>query len=281
MIKVIRMNMKPMLAGILLLSALSSCKKFLDRTPLDRLTPEQAFATENTLDLYVKSFHVQMLPDGPSIYQGDVMSDITVPNAVPAYIAGRVSSQEASGWNWDQLRNINYFLEHYDNPAIAQKARNHYSGIARFFRAYFYYNKVKQFGDVPWYGQTIGVDDTALLYKPRDPRTLVMDSVLKDLNYAIENINSTKDPSSTNITKWVALAYKSRICLFEGTFRKYHPEYNLPDADKWLQEAADAAGELMKSGQYSLQNTGVPEKDYRSLFPSENPVSREVLLAAV
>ena len=275
------MNIKHILTGVLLLSVLSSCKKFLDRSPLDRLTPEQAFATENTLQLYVNSFHVQMLPDGPSIYQGDVMADITVPNTVPSYISGRVTPQEASGWNWDQLRNINYFLEHYNNPAIAQKARNHYAGIARFFRAYFYYNKVKQFGDVPWYGQTISVEDTALLYKPRDPRTLVMDSVLKDLDYAIENIYSTKDHSSTNITKWVALAYKSRICLFEGTFRKYHPAYSLPDAEKWLQEAANAADELIKSGQYSLQNTGAPDKDYRSLFISENPVSREVLLAAV
>jgi hypothetical protein len=273
--------MKPVVLALLLLTALSSCKKFLDRDPLDKLTPEQAFASANTLELYVNSFHVQMLPDGPAIYQGDVMADITVPNTVPAYIAGRVTSQEAGGWNWDQLRNINYFLEHYDNPAIAQSARNHFGGIARFFRAYFYYNKVKQFGAVPWYSKTIGVEDTALLYKPRDPRTLVMDSVLADLNYAIENISGAKDNSSTRITKWVALAYKSRICLFEGTFRKYHPEYGLPDAGKWLQEAADAADQLIRSGQYRLQSTGAPEKDYRSLFTSENPQSNEVLLAAV
>jgi hypothetical protein len=38
---------------------------------------------------------------------------------------------------------------------------------------------------------------------------------------------------------------------------------------------------LIKGGQYKLQNTGDPDKDYRSLFISENPVSGEVLLAAV
>lgn len=268
-----------LLNAILILMA--SCKKFLDRTPLDRLTPEQAFASENTLRLYTNSFHVNMLPDGPGIYKGDVMADITVPNTVPNYIAGKLTSNEATGWGWDNLRNINYFLEHYDNPEIAEKARKHYAGIARFFRAYFYYNMIKQFGDVPWYGQTMKTGDTALLYKPRDPRTLVMDSVLADLNYAIDNIYNTKDNSCSQVTKWVTLAYKSRICLFEGTFRKYHTEYALPDANKWLQEAANAADQLIKSAQYKLLTTGAPEKDYRSLFISENPQSTEVLLAAV
>jgi len=260
---------------------ITSCKKYLDLKPIDKLTPEQAFANENNLQLYVNSFYDQMLPTGPAIYQGDVMSDITVPNAVPNYIGGRLSSQDATGWTWGDLRNINYFLENYNNPAIPLKARNHYAGIARFFRAYFYYQKVKQFGDVPWYGKTLNVDDKDL-YKGRDSRSVVMDSVLADIDFASNNIYSTKDNSSTRISKWVALALKSRICLFEGTFRKYHPEAALTStADKWLQEAANASDLLIKSGQYRLQNTGNPNTDYRSLFISENPVSNEVLLAAV
>jgi hypothetical protein len=268
------------LAAIALLS-LASCKKFLDRTPLDKLTPEQAFATENTLQLYVNSFHVNMLPSGNDIFQGDVMADITVPNTVPGYINGKFTSLEAGGWSWGNLRNINYFLQHYNNPAISQKARNHYAGVARFFRAYFYFGMVKQFGDVPWYNSTLTVDDTTQLYKPRDPRTLVMDSVLADLDFAINNIYDTKDNTASQVTRWVAAAFKSRVCLFEGTFRKYHTEYGLPDANKWLQEAANAADLLIKSKQYKVQNTGAPEKDYRSLFISENPVSNEVILAAV
>lgn len=227
------------------LISLTSCKKFLEKAPLDRLTPVQAFSNENNLKLYVNSFYAQILPDGPAIYKGDVMADITVPNTVPGYIAGKISSQEAGGWNWGNLRNINYFLEHYNNPAIPEKARNHYAGIARFFRAYFYYNMVNQFGDVPWYGKTLAVDDPAL-YKLRDPRMLVMDSVLADINFACNNIYDQKDNSSTQITKWVALAFKSRICLFEGTFRKYHSGFSLTGADKWLQESANAADILIK-----------------------------------
>ncbi len=269
-----------LLVFLILLVALSSCSKFLDKAPMDKLTPEQAFSNESNLKLYVNSFYAQMLPDGTAIYKGDVMADITVPNSVPTYIAGKLSSQEATGWSWGTLRNVNYFLEHYNNPAIPIKARNHYAGIARFFRALFYYQMVKQFGDVPWYNKTLGVNDPDI-YKPRDSRSVVMDSVLSDLNFACNNIYDTKDNSCTQVTKWVALAYKSRICLFEGTFRKYHTEYALAGADSWLQESVNAADVLIKSAQYKLQNTGNPDKDYRSLFISENPVSNEVLLAAV
>lgn len=275
------MSRKNILLLLIVLLALTSCKKFLNQEPIDKLTPEQAFANENNLQLYVNSFYTQMLPQGPAIYQGDVMSDITVPNNVPAYVGGRLSSQDATGWNWGNLRNINYFLENYNNPAIPLKARNHYAGIARFFRAYFYYQMVKQYGDVPWYGKTLKVDDKDL-YKGRDARAVVMDSVLADINFATNNIYSNKDNSSTRVSKWVALALKSRICLFEGTFRKYHTETALTStADKWLQEAANASDLLIESGQYRLQNTGNPASDYRSLFISENPVSSEVLLAAV
>lgn len=268
----------PILLGVIVLS---SCKKYLDKSPLDKLTAEQAFSSENTMQLYINSFYNNMLPDGPAVYKGDVMTDITVPNSVPAYIGINYSAQNAGGWSWGNLRNINYFLENYNNPAVPEKVRNHFGGIARFFRAWFYFNMVKQFGDVPWYGKIMSIDDQDL-YKKRDSRTLVMDSVLADINFACENIYATKDNSATQITKWVALALKSRIALFEGTFRKYHTQLALAStASQWLQASADASQLIMESGQYKLQNTGAPEKDYRSLFISENPVSNEVLLAAV
>lgn len=275
------MTIRNILVLLVTVVSFSSCEKYLDSKPLDRLTIDQAFSNENNLKLYINSFYNSMLPTGPQIYQGDVMADITVPNNVPNYLSGKLSSQDATGWNWGNLRNINYFLENYQKAPIPTKAQNHYAGIARYFRAFFYFQMVKQFGDVPWYGKTLGINDPDL-YKARDPRTLVMDSVLADLNFASSNIYPGKDNSATQVSKWVALALKSRICLFEGTFRKYHTEKGLSStADLWLEESAKAADELIKSGQYRLNNTGNPDKDYRTLFISENPVSSEVLLAAV
>ena len=58
------------------------------------------------------------------------------------------------------------------------------------------------------------------LYKPRDSREIVMQHVMEDLDYAINNLPSEK--SLYEITKWTAQALKSRVALFEGTFHKYH-----------------------------------------------------------
>ncbi|MFT4203182.1 MAG: RagB/SusD family nutrient uptake outer membrane protein [Chitinophagaceae bacterium] len=175
---------------------------------------------------------------------------------------------------------INYFLENISSSTLASSVTNKYVGIARLFRAYFYYQMVKKYGDVPWFSTTLGVDDS-LLYKKRDSRSLVMDSVLSDLNAACSLIETGKDNICSTVTKWVALAYKSRICLFEATYRKYHTELNLQStANVWLSNSADASSRIISAGAYSLV-TGTPSSDYRSLFISESPNSNEVILASI
>ena len=130
-----------------------------------------------------------------------------------------------------------------------------YIGLARFFRAWFYFDKVKRFGDVPWINKAMEVDDPDL-YAARDSRTLVMDSVLADLDFACEHITLTSDQTSSLITKYVAQAFKSRVCLFEGTFRKYHTEYGLKEsANAWLNEAVKAAEDVIANSGFN--RTGI------------------------
>ena len=231
--------------SITVLLTLFSCKKNLDKNPLDSLTPTQAFSNEQDLQLYVNSFY-QLVPSAQAIYgesgtiqgyylHGNILSDLTVWDQKNTYLHGGFTSKDAQGWSWSALRNINYFLEHYNMANIPQEKKNHYAGIARFFRAWFYFDKVNMFGDVPWYGKVLTSEDPDL-YKARDPRTLVMDSVLADINYAAENISSIKSASATTISKWTALALKPRICLYEGSYRKYHTELNLASsATTWPQ----------------------------------------------
>src|SRR5690606_11077841 len=102
-------------------------------------------------------------------------------------------------------------VQNFPNTNIRDK----YVGLAKFFRALFYFEKVKSYGDVPWYNVVIETNDEANLMKARDPRTLVMDSVLADIDFAIEHLDATK--SVERVTKWTALALKSRIALYEGT----------------------------------------------------------------
>lgn len=261
---------------------LGACQKeFLNKEPFDKLVPNSFFNTEKDLDLYTTSFYQRMLPTGLEVVQADEMGEYTSKSNSSNFIAGSFTSVNQGSWSFTDLRNINYFLEKFNNPNISQEARNHHEGLARFFRAYFYFDKVKTYGDVPWYSKAMSVDDPDL-YKPRDPRTLVMDSVLADLNFATENIRDVKDNTSSNVTRQVALAFKSRVCLFEGTFRKYHPSLGLATtANRWLEESADAAKKVMDAKTYSVYNTGKPTSDYRALFTAENPVATEVMWSIV
>ena len=273
--------MKNLFIGILIGGlAFTSCSK-LDQLPQSSATREAIFSSENGLKLYTNSFYgMDFLPRNSTTQ--DAMSDYLAVREVQGFIReGGFAANNSSGWAWTDLRNINYFIQNCNDPLVPENIRNNYLGIARYFRAYFYMEKVKRFGNVPWIGKALDIADPALT-AGRDSRELVMDSVLADLDFACANILATNDPTRTTITKWVAYAYKSRVCLFEGTFRKYHTNLNLTgSASKWLQESASAADEIIKKGGYSINTAGGPGVSYRQVFTSNTPLANEVLQAAV
>jgi hypothetical protein len=259
--------------------ALNGCKK-LDQVPQDTATKEAVFGSEKGLELYANSFY-KLLPSASDAHKKDEMSDYAARSQAPDFLVdGAYGPRQSNGWDWDGLRNINYFLENNNNNKVSAAVRLQYNALARFFRAYFYYTKVRRFGDVPWINKTFKVDDPDL-YKARDKRSLVMDSVLADLNYACTNISRINDNSRSLITKYVALGFKSRVCLYEGTYRKYHDEAGLTgSSEQWLRESADAAQKVMTEGGFAL-NTSGGDLAYRNLFISTAPVATEVMLAAV
>lgn len=254
-----------------------SCE--LEQTPESTASKSAVFGSEKGLELYVNSFYSILPGDATNL---DAMSDYLAVKAVPTFVQeGAYAPTLSSGWSWTDLRNINYFLFNNKDPKVPEDVRRNYNAIAKFFRAYFYFEKVKRFGDVPWIGKPLVTTDP-ILYGGRDSRTLVMDSVLADITYAAANIKMANDPTRSMITKNVALALKSRICLFEGTFRKYHTGLGLQSsAAAWLTNAAEAAKEIMTNGGYSISSTGGAGKSYRNVFTSNLPVTSEVLLASI
>lgn len=256
----------------------SACEK-LDQEPQSTASKSAVFGSESGLQLYTNSFYTILPGNATSL---DAMSDYLAVKSVPTFIQeGVFAPNLSSGWSWTDLRNINYFIVNCTDTRVSAEARRNYIGLAKFFRAYFYFEKVKRFGDVPWIGKPLDVSDQAL-YNGRDPRTLVMDSVLADINYAAANIKAANDPSRSTITKDVALALKSRICLFEGTFRKYHTALNLQNtAPTWLNHATSAAKEVMDKKTYTINTAGGVGNSYRQVFTSVAPVASEVLLSSI
>lgn len=247
---------------------ITSCEDFLTEYPGNKITPDDFFKNEREINLYANSFYQKDMP-ATEIASGDKISDITAVVSVDKYLTSGFSPADQGGWSWSDLRNINYFIDKVKISPVDEVVKNKYLGLAKFWRAKFYFEKVKTFGGVPFYDYCLSENDPAL-YKARDSREFVMDQVLADLNDAIAYCPDTKDETCTTVTRYVAIALKARVCLYEGTFRKYHTEMNLPNAKAWLQEAAKAAVAIMESGKYKLLNTGKPESDYRTLFTAEN-----------
>jgi len=253
---------------------ITGCSKdYLDRTPQSSISPDASFKTLKDLELFTNSFY-DYLPSAEGVYNESV--DNIVKTTLDDNLTGkRVVPVNGGGWSWSQLRNINFFLDNCFNT-LSETEAGPYAGVGRFFRAYFYFEKLKRFGDVPWYSKQLNPEDNELLMKARDPRTLVVDSILADLDYAIAKMSAVK--SNERATKWTALALKSSVALFEGTFRKYHKNLNLPDADKLLQISADAAKQLIDGKQYQVY-TGDGVDSYGALFRSVNSIGEEVILA--
>ncbi len=268
-------NIHTLLACMVLLTA--SCKKdFMDRYPQTSVPPELFFKSEEDLALYINGL---LTIPGRGNYLSDQDTDdkaTTGAVEVKSIMTGNPSSQNiTSGWSWSRLRNINYFLDNYSKAEVSDAVKNHYAGLARYYRALFYIDKVSRYSDVPWYSRTLNPSDTADLFKPRDPRALVMDSVMADLAFAAANVKE-EVPTGTPNT-WVMKLVQARTALYEGTYRKYHDELNLAGtADGLLQLAAGVSKDIMNSGNFLLHDS------YEELFTSATLAgNKEVLLASI
>lgn len=277
--------------------AFISCDSdFLLKTPETKLTSASFFKSESELEMWTNKFYVDILPspeDLVEIYADDMMGS-GLNNLQKGTRTPSSSSWSASTFN--PLRNINFFLAEAakcpDEAALAK-----HQGVAYFFRALFYFNKVRQYGDMPWYDTVIGSSDAAALNKPRDPRGYVMMKVLEDLDKAYELLPDKWSSAPVyHVSKDAAMALKARAALFEGTFRKYHAGSEYVPADEqtfdgktisstwFLNQAADAAATIIgKRSLYTGNTMGLATKatnaSYREYFVLESAEMDETILA--
>lgn len=249
------------IAGIM---SLASCNdSYMDRFPETSITDRVFFNSPKDLETFTNGMYGYI---GSNYW--DVASDNVVyieNSSIYNMMRGEVNEKNAGKWSgsWSSIRTVNYMLNRTDRVQGDLVEKNHYIGIARMFRAQLYYNLVKKYSDVPWYSSDLQTTDTELLYKTQDSRAVVVDSIMEDLDFAVENIKSGS--SKTRIFKNAALAIQARIALNEGTFRKYHPELNLSNGDQFLQIAADACKKIMDSKSYSLSKAkqgDIPAYEY-------------------
>ncbi len=295
------MIMKKIIIPIILFAgvfSLSGCEDFLTKAPENALSPATFFSTQTELDIWANGLYSDLMPSPASLAELTA-DDIGSAKELNAIQKGTrlPSSKSWDNDTWKPLRNINYMLE--NNRCTDQSVKLRYDGVCYFFRAWFYFEKVRQYGDIPWYDKVIGSSDTEALNRPRDARGYVMLKVMQDLDKAYELLPERWPTDAVyHVSKDAALALKSRAALFEGTFRKYHAgSVYVPQDEQsfegvtvssayFLRQAADAAGKMLgKRSLYTGNTFKLAEKNtdasYREYFILEDtdPTETETILS--
>lgn len=152
------MNMKKIF--LLLIGAglmLTACD--LHEDPISQLGKDAIFSSESGLETYSWSFY-NAIPSGSDQHAIEQnLVDYISPFGMTAFLRkGAYNSENSSGWSWSTLRNINWFIQNCEESTVEASVKNNYLGLARFFRAYFYYGMVCRFGDVPWIDHALDVE---------------------------------------------------------------------------------------------------------------------------
>jgi hypothetical protein len=147
------------------------------------------------------------------------------------------------GWMFSGINRANYILEFQDNIDFQGKAQ--VLAQARFLRAYYYFELVKWFGDVPLVvDERIVFGDQFVI--DRTPTSEVYAQIEIDLIYAADNLPYVQSEKG-RITKGAAQALLGKAYLYQEKFT----------------EAAAVLEDLIASGPHDLVT------DYNTIFEAE------------
>ena len=266
---------KSLIIGLLALTgaSLTSCDHLLNenRFPLDQQTNNTDFWNNaKNVEQEINNFYLNWSGYGTgagrngSFYFQSLSDDqCNVYNSAATDFREwkfRQAAESNSTWSasYTEIRRANLIIQGVENSTLMTSQKDNFIAQCRLYRAIQYYELVRAFGDVPMVTEVLDPNDTEQLYGPRVNRNTVMDYALEDLNFACSKINTQS--GKLVFSKDFANAYKSEICLFEGSYAKYHQK-DQARANKYFGEVVTACQNVMNSG-YTLCD------DYQSLYNS-------------
>lgn len=252
---------KHIIAVLLSATGLVSCNKdLLDRSETTKVIDAEFWRNQTDVRLYANDFYtnffvgynsgfgVAFAPLRGYNWADDFTSEgtqasfeSTVPTTRGSSSATTEMLTQYSGpsWNFYWVRKANVMLNRLENkakPNLSQEEYNHWTAVAKFFRAFEYARLVGVFGDVPYFDAEVDPKDFDTMYKARTPRTEVMDKVYDDCKFVLENMRV--DDGKGYIGRYAAAALISNWMLFEGTWEHYH-NVDKTRAKKFLELAVE------------------------------------------
>ena len=242
----------------------TGCKKFLAVDPAYTQDAENFFQTQEDYERALTGAYDLLQASFLTVWIGEIASD----NA----IAGGESVNDSQGlhqidnmthggvnnelrnvlrWNYAGITRANYILENQNNIDFVGKDK--IIAEARFLRAYYYFELVKFFGDVPLIiDKRIGIEEATKI--PRSPKSEVYAQIEEDLTYAASVLNTVASQKG-RATKGAALSLLGKAYLYQNKFA----------------DAASTFDQVITSGVYSLY------PDYEQLFSASNENNSETV----
>ena len=211
----------------------TSCSDFLDRPPLDQISPDSYYTTADQLGTFTINYYTSIFPNNSGWFAGVATFDDGTDNQASRggnsgmYLQDQWKVPTSGGIGMNAIRNVNKFINESEAKIAAGKVTgtpeqiNQYMGEAYFIRAMLYYSKLQDYGDFPIELKELNVNNDLVEASKRQPRNLVARQILSDMDKAIDKLQ-VNVASKVRINKNAALAMKSRMALYEATFEKYH-----------------------------------------------------------
>lgn len=241
-----------------LFTAVWSCGMYscdmTDISPKDSLNDESYWNKVEDLKLYANQLYTHFT--APSVHLDDRSDNCLTTNynslLFNESIVPTSQNKNNDTWNWEKIRACNFFMSRYQTVTGSEEAINRYVAEVRFFRALDYFKKIKKYGDVPYYEKDLQTNDKELLYKTRDSRDFVLGKIIEDLEFAIQWLPEPDKTEDGRLHTYAAMTQLARVCLHEGTFRKYHHSTSTFSPDELIKKAAVIAEKIMTTGLYDI-----------------------------
>lgn len=245
--------------------SMTSCSDFLDdnRLPLSSQTANPEFWSSSVnVDNQISTFYNDYYGYGNrastngTFYFSWLSDDQCGRHSINDWTFKAIPASSASyNGPYEEIRRANLVIAGVATSTLFPEEKSNFTALARLHRARQYYQLVQRYGDVILTKEPISVTEPEPLYTERTNRNTVMDFVLEDLNYAVENIAAEK--GKTTFSRDMAQAFKLEVCLFEGAFAKYH-QNDAARSKKFFEEAEKAG--LAVADKYPVCD------DYASLY---------------
>ena len=148
---------------------------------------------------------------------------------------------------------------------------------ARFIRAHAYFEMVKRFGGIPLITDVVPIQGNYdEIYRERNSEKEIYDFISSEMD-DISEVLPAFAIEEGRITKWTALALKSRALLYAGSVANFGSEqlngllgFPSSEASKYYLESLNASREIIQSGIFSLyRKFNDPVENFSNLFIDE------------